>query len=57
VDAILSRAEFALAEGRVADALAELAPLDPALAAPLEAWTKDANRHVSAMAALAAARG
>lgn len=57
VDAVLSRAEFALAEGRVADALAELAPLDPALAAPLEAWTQGANRHVTAMAALAAAGG
>jgi hypothetical protein len=31
VDAILSRAEFALSESRVADALAELAPLDPAV--------------------------
>jgi hypothetical protein len=30
-DAILSRAEFALSEGRVADALAELDPLDPAV--------------------------
>ena len=56
-DAILSRAEFALAAGRVADALTELAPLDPALAAPLEPWTKDANRYISAMAALAAAGG
>ena len=56
-DAILSRAEFALAEGRVADALTELATLDPALAASLEPWTKDANRYVSAMAALAAAGG
>lgn len=56
-DAILSRAEFALTEGRVADALAELATLDPALAAPLAVWTKAANQYVSAMAALAAAGG
>ncbi|HMS95771.1 MAG TPA: hypothetical protein PKA03_11230 [Tabrizicola sp.] len=53
-DAILSRAEFALNEGRVADALAETATLDPALAPALAAWTADANRHLSAMAALAA---
>lgn len=56
-DAILSRAEFALSEGRVADALTELSTLDQALAAPLEAWTADANSHLSAFAALAAAGG
>lgn len=55
--AILSRAEFALTEGRVADALAELATLDPALVAPLADWTKAADLHLSAMAALAAAGG
>ncbi len=56
-DAILSRAEFALSEGRVADALAELDPLDPAVKAPLDAWTAQANSHLAAAAALAAARG
>lgn len=56
-DAILSRAEFALGEARVVDALAELALLDPALSAPLETWTKNAQLYVSTMAALAAAGG
>lgn len=56
-DAILSRAEFALGEGRVADALAELATLDASIAAPLDGWIKDANRHAAAMAALGAAGG
>ena len=56
-DAILSRAEFALSEGRVADAVAELDPLDPAVKAPLDAWIAQANSHLAAAAALAAARG
>ncbi len=56
-DAVLSRAEFALGEGRVTDALAELAAIDPALVAPLDVWTKDASLYVSTMAALAAAGG
>lgn len=56
-DAILSRAEFALSEARVADALAELAALDPAVKAPLEAWIGAATTHVDAIAALRAARG
>lgn len=56
-DAVLSRAEFALGQGRVTDALAELAAIDPALVAPLDVWTKDASLYVSTMAALAAAGG
>jgi hypothetical protein len=56
-DAILSRAEFAMSEGRVADALAELDPLDPAVKAPLDAWITQAKTHVAAAAALQAARG
>jgi hypothetical protein len=56
-DAILSRAEFALSEGRVIDALSELAALDPVVRAPLEDWTAAATAHVDANAALQAARG
>jgi hypothetical protein len=56
-EAILSRAEFALSEGRVADALAELQPLDPAVKVPLDAWIASATAHVAATSALAAARG
>ncbi|KAF0116872.1 MAG: hypothetical protein FD150_208 [Rhodobacteraceae bacterium] len=56
-DAILSRAEFALSEGRVADALAELAPLEDAVKAPLDTWIAAATNHVAATAALQSARG
>jgi hypothetical protein len=56
-DAILSRAEFALSEGRVADALAELQPLDPAVKAPLDGWSAQASTYLAATAALQAARG
>lgn len=56
-DAILSRAEFALAEGRVGDALKELDPLDPAVRAPLDPWIAQAQAHLAASAALQAARG
>lgn len=56
-DAILSRAEFALSEGRVADTLAELQPLDPAIKAPLDAWSAQATTYLAANAALNAARG
>ena len=56
-EAMLSRAEYALSEGRVADALAELAPLDPAVKAPLDLWTAAAKAHLAAGAALQAARG
>ena len=55
-DAILSRAEFALSDGRVADALTELDPLDPAVKAPLEDWIAQAQAHLAATAALQAAR-
>lgn len=56
-DAILSRAEFALSEGRVADALAELAPLQDAVKAPLASWIAAATNYATATAALKAARG
>lgn len=56
-DAILSRAEFALTEGRVADALTELDPLDAAVKAPLDAWITQAKAQLAAAAALQAARG
>lgn len=56
-DAILSRAEFALTEGRVAEALTELDPLDPAVKAPLDPWIALAQAHLAAAAALQAARG
>ncbi|NHB75715.1 COG4223 family protein [Rhodobacter calidifons] len=56
-DAVLSRAEFALTEGRVADALAELATLDPAVQAPFAAWITAANAQVEAATALRSARG
>ena len=55
--AILSRAEFALTEGRVADALAELAPLEDTVKAPLAGWVAAAANQVAAAAALKAARG
>ena len=56
-DAILSRAEFALSEGRTADALAELDPLDPAVKAALDPWTTQAKAHLAAATALQTARG
>lgn len=56
-DAMLSRAEFALSEGRVADALAELDSLEAAVKAPLEAWIAQAKAHLAATAALQTARG
>ncbi len=56
-DAVLSRAEFALSEGRVADALTELEPLEPAVKAPLDGWIAQAKAHLAAFVALQAARG
>jgi hypothetical protein len=56
-DAILSRVEFALSEGRVADALAETETLDPAVRAPLDPWIAQAKAHLAATAALQAAGG
>ena len=51
-DAVLSRAEAALAEGRLADALAEIAALpDPGRAA-LADWTAQAQLRLDAAAAL-----
>ncbi len=52
-DAILSRAEFALGEGRLADALAELAPLAPEVQAPLADWRARADARLAVDAALA----
>lgn len=51
-DAILSRAEFALGEERLADALAEIAALDPALRAPLDPWIARAEARLAALAVL-----
>lgn len=56
-DAILSRADFALSEARVADAVAQLQSLDPGITAALEPWLAQARAHLSATAALQAARG
>lgn len=54
-DAILSRAEFALGEGRLADALTELEALDPAVRVPLDGWVANARVRVAVDAALAGA--
>jgi hypothetical protein len=51
-DAILSRAEFALGEGRLADALAELRGLDAALQAPLADWIARAEARLAVDQAL-----
>lgn len=56
-DAILSRADFALSEGRVADAVAELQALEAPVKAVLDPWLAQAQAHLSANAALQAARG
>ncbi len=50
-DAILSRAEFALRDGRLAEALAELQALPAPLQAPLAGWTAqaEARRTVDAV--------
>lgn len=56
-DAILSRADFALSEGRVADAVSELQPLDPTVKAALDPWLAQAQAHLSSAAALQSARG
>jgi len=49
VDAILSRAEGALREGRLNDTLAELASLPEPARAPLTDWTARAEARVSAV--------
>ncbi len=53
-DAILSRAEAALAQGNVAQTLTELEVLPPAAKPPLEDWTAQAKLRLDAEAALAA---
>lgn len=54
-DAILSRAEAAVRDGRLAEALTEIATLDPAIAAPLADWSAAASLRVQAEQALDAA--
>ncbi len=54
-EAVLSRAEFALGEGRVDAALAEVQTLDPALRAPMGPWIALATARVAVDAALAEA--
>jgi hypothetical protein len=54
--AILSRAEFALNDGRLPDALTELQALDPAGRAPMEPWITAATARVTVESALAEAR-
>lgn len=53
-DAVLSRAEAAVQEGRLADALTELSTLDPAIAAPLADWSALAKQRLDAETALSA---
>lgn len=52
-DAILSRAEFALGEGRLADTLTELDTLTPEVQAPLADWRERAEARLAVDAALA----
>jgi hypothetical protein len=51
-DAILSRAEFALSEGRLTDAVAELGSLDEGLRAPFADWIARAEARLAVDAAL-----
>lgn len=51
-DAVLSRAEFALSEGRLADALAEARILDDTIRAPLAGWITRAEARLTVLAAL-----
>ncbi|WP_135447859.1 COG4223 family protein [Tabrizicola caldifontis] len=51
-DAVLSRAEFALSEGRLADALTELSSLDAAIRGPLDGWIARAEARLAVDAAL-----
>lgn len=51
-DAILSRAEFALSEARIADALAELGALDDAIRAPFADWIARAEARLAVDTAL-----
>jgi hypothetical protein len=53
-EAILSRADFAVTEGRLADALAEIATLPPDVQAVFADWTTQATARVTVDAALEA---
>jgi hypothetical protein len=53
-DAILSRAEAALRDSRLTDALAEIATLPEAAQAPMGAWIAAAEGRVAALSALQA---
>lgn len=53
-EAILSRADFAVTEGRIADALAEIATLPPDVQAVFADWTARANARLAVDAALEA---
>ena len=53
-DAVLSRAEAALTQGRLADALAELDALPDAALPALKDWTATATLRLSAESAVAA---
>ena len=55
-DAILSRADFALSEGRVADAIAEIEALEPAIRTAFDPWLAQAQSYLAVTAALQAAR-
>ncbi|GHC51447.1 COG4223 family protein [Neogemmobacter tilapiae] len=52
-DAILSRAEAALAKGDLAATLSELAALSPEAAAEMTAWVEQATKRQTALAAVA----
>jgi len=54
-EAVLSRADFALREGRLADALAELDTLDSTVRAQMEGWIAPARARLGVDAALAGA--
>jgi hypothetical protein len=53
-EAILSRADFAVTEGRLADALAEIATLPPDIQAVFADWTAKANARLAVDTALEA---
>ena len=51
-DAVLSRAEFALSEGRLADTVAEVKALEPEVQAPFADWLARAEARLAALAVL-----
>ena len=53
-DAVLSRAEAALREGRLGDALSEIDALPGAPSAEMDAWASDAKRRLEATEAVSA---